>query len=117
MRELKELTLATMAEIDGGRLAIAFKQALKRCAEDCDDRPGEKKARTITLTVAVEPRVDEDGLCEDCDVRVTIADNVPKRKSKPYNCSLRKGGHLMFHPDSLDDHEQETFNFDEDSKA
>lgn len=113
MRELKELTLATLAEIDGGRLAIAFKQALQRCASDCDDRPGEKKPRTVALQVTVEPRQDQDGMCEDCNVRVTIADNVPKRKSKPYNCSLRKGGHLLFHPESLDDHEQETFDFKE----
>ena len=111
MRELRELTLATLAEIDGGRLAIAFAQALKRCAQDCDDRPGEKKARTVTICLAVEPRMDQDGMCEDCDVQVTIADSVPKRKSKEYNCSLRKGGHLMYQPDSLDDHEQETFDF------
>lgn len=113
MRELKELTLATLAEIDGGRLAIAFKQALARCATDCDDRPGEKKARTVTVQVSVEPVLDQDGMCEDCDVQVTIADSVPKRKSKAYNCSLRKGGHLLFHPESLEDHEQETFDFEE----
>lgn len=113
MRELKELTLATLAEIDGGRLAIAFKQALQRCAMDCDDRPGEKKTRSVTIQVAVEPVLDQDGLCEDCDVQVTIADSVPKRKSKAYNCTLRKGGKLLFHPDSLDDHEQETFDFKE----
>ena len=111
MRELKQLSLASLAEIDGGRLQIAFQQALQHCASDCDDRPGEKKARTVTVCVAIEPRIDQDGMCEDCDVQVTIADSVPKRKSKAYNCSLRKGGHLMFHPDSLDDHEQETFDF------
>lgn len=114
MRELRELTLATLAEIDGGRLAIAFKQALQRCATDCDDRPGEKKARTVTVCLSVEPVLDQDGMCEDCDVTVTIADSVPKRKSKSYNCSLRKGGHLMFHPESLGDHEQETFDFSKD---
>lgn len=112
MRELKELTLATLAEIDGGRLAIAFAQALKRCAEDCDDRPGEKKARNVSLNVSVTPILDEDGMCDDCDVQVNIADSVPKRKSKAYNCSLRKGGHLMFHPDSLDNHEQHTIEFE-----
>ena len=112
MRELKELTLASMAEIDGGRLAIAFAQALRRCAIDCDDRPGEKKPRMVTIQVSTVPILDEDGLCEDCDVKVTIADSVPKRRSKAYNCSLRKGGHLLFHPDSLDEHEQHTMDFE-----
>lgn len=114
MRNLQKFDLAALADIDGGRIALAFEQALRRCAQDCDDRPGEKKPRTLTLQLSVKPVIDQDGMCEDCDVVVTVADNVPKRKSKSYNCSLRKGGHLAYHPDSLDDHEQETFDFSEE---
>ena len=111
MRNLEKFDLASLAKIDGGRIAIAFEQALRRVAQDCDDRPGEKKERTITLTLLVKPRMDVDGMCEDCDVQANVTDNVPKRNSKIYNMSLRKGGHLLFADDSLDDHRQETMDF------
>lgn len=53
MRNLEKFDLAALASIDGGRIAIAFEQALRRVAQDCDDRPGEKKERTVTLSLAV----------------------------------------------------------------
>ena len=112
MRNLEKFDLAALASIDGGRIAIAFEQALRRVAQDCDDRPGEKKERTVTLSLAVKPVLDPDGLCEDCDVQVAVTDSVPKRKSKIYNMSLRKGGHLLFADESLDDHRQETMDFE-----
>lgn len=113
MRNLQKFDLANLATIDGGRIAIAFEQALKRVAMDCDDRPGEKKDRTITLQLAVAPKLDVDGLAEECDVQITVSDSVPKRKSKVYNMSMRKGGHLLFHPDSVDNHAQETMEFED----
>lgn len=112
MRNLEKLDLAALAKIDGGRLAIAFEQALQRVAKDCDDRPGESKERTVTIQILVTPLQDEDGMCEDCDVKVTIADAIPKRKSKSYNCSLRKGGLLMYHEESLDNRAQEALDFE-----
>ena len=113
MRNLQKFDLANLATIDGGRIAIAFEQALKRVATDCDDRPGEKKPRTINLALSVTPKLDADGMAEECDVQITVADNVPKRKSKVYNMSMRKGGHLMFHPESLDNQAQETMDFEQ----
>jgi len=113
MRNLLKFDLGNLATIDGGRIAIAFEQALKRVAIDCDDRPGEKKVRTINLQLAIAPKLDADGLADECDVQITVSDNVPKRKSKVYNMSMRKGGHLMFHPESVDDHSQEVIDFSE----
>lgn len=113
MGTLEKFSLASLSTIDGERIAIAFEQALKRVVQDCDDRPGEKKERTVTLTLAVKPRLDVDGLCEDCDIQVAVTDSVPKRKSKVYNMSLRKGGHLLYNNESLDNVEQDTMDFDE----
>jgi len=102
-----------LGTMDGERISIAFEQALKRVIQDCDDRPGEKKERTVTLTLAVKPRLDADGMCEDCDVQVAVTDSVPKRKSKVYNMALRKGGLLVYNDDSLDNVDQETMDFDD----
>jgi len=42
---VKELQLATLADLDGGKIAVAWQQALKRLIADCEDRPGEQAAR------------------------------------------------------------------------
>lgn len=114
MATLEKFGLKSLGTMDGERISIAFEQALKRVIQDCDDRPGEKKERTVTLTLAVKPRLDADGMCEDCDVQVAVTDSVPKRKSKVYNMALRKGGLLVYNDDSLDNVDQETMDFDDE---
>lgn len=109
--QLQKLTLASLAEIDGGRLNEAFSQALKRVVDDCEDRPGVKKPRTVSIQLEITPVLDQDGMCDEAKVQGTVVDNVPKRKTKIWDMSLRKGGHLMFRPDSLDDAEQNTMDF------
>lgn len=113
MGVLEKFTLGSLSTMDGERIAIAFEQALKRVVQDCDDRPGEKKERTVTLTLAVKPVLDADGMCEDCNVQVAVTDSVPKRKSKIYNMTVRKGGCLVYNDDSLDNVDQETMDFDD----
>ena len=113
MGVLEKFTLGSLSTMDGERIAIAFEQALKRVVQDCDDRPGEKKERTVTLTLAVKPVLDADGMCDDCNVQVAVTDSVPKRKSKVYNMTVRKGGHLVYNNESLDNVEQSTMDFDE----
>lgn len=115
-RTLEKFTLASLATIDGERIAIAFEQALKRVANDCDDRPGEKKPRTITLQLSIVPVLDAAGIADDCKVQATITDSVPKRKTRSYDMTMKKGGHLMFHPESVDDHSQEVMDFKDDEE-
>jgi hypothetical protein len=114
---LQELTLESIAKMDGGRLAIAFSAALKRAIQDCDDRPGEKKPRTVTLHLAAVPILDEDGLADNCKIQFQIHDSVPKRRSRVYDMSMRKGGHLLFNDDSPDNVDQGTFDMDEELTA
>lgn len=112
MRALEKFGLAALAKIDGERIAIAFEQALRRVVQDCEDRPAEKTERKLSLTLSVKPRLDPDGMCDDCDVQMSVTDSVPKRKSKIYNMAMKKGGHLLFNDDSLDNVEQETMDFE-----
>jgi len=112
MGTLEKFSLKSLSTIDGERISIAFEQALRRVVQDCEDRPGEKTERTVTLKLAVKPRLAVEGLCDDCDIQVAVTDSVPKRKSKVYSMSLRKGGHLLYNDDSLDNVEQESMDFD-----
>lgn len=96
MSTLEKFSLKSLAAMDGERIGLAFEQALKRVVMDCEDRPGESKERTVSLTLAVKPRQDASGFCDDCNVQILVSDSVPKRKSKVYNMSVRKVGHLVF---------------------
>ena len=112
MGELKEFNLAALAEMDGQRIAIAVDAALKRCVMDCEDRPGEDKARKVVLNLELTPDMDVNGNCDNVTVRAFVNDTVPKRRTKKYNMSLRHGGRLAYQPDSLDNPEQDAFDFD-----
>lgn len=112
--KLKKFELSALSDLDGGRVNIAFNQALSRVIGDCEDRPGEKTARTVTMQLAVVPVLDESGVCDDAKVQIVITDSVPKRKTRVYDMALKKnqkGASLLFRPDSLDEVEQDTFDF------
>lgn len=111
---LRQLTLAQVAEIDDGRIAAAFAQALKRVAQDCDDRPGDDRPRKIVLEMAFMPVLSEDGICDSVKSQCQIKDTIPTRKSRVYDFGLRKGGLFSYQPMALDNHRQATmFNEDE----
>lgn len=103
-----EFTAASLATIDGGRVAAAINQELKKAAMDCDDRPGERRPRKINVALEMVPVVDERGLAESCKVRATIKASHPDRRSKVFDMSLRKGGKLAYDEESLDNVDQQT---------
>lgn len=104
---LEKFSLASLASMDSGRIHEAFKQALKRCEEDCKDRPAVKAARKITLCVSMSPIADPEGDLDSVDVGFKITDNVPKRESKDYNMTAGRDG-LFFNELSSDDARQLT---------
>ena len=99
---IRELSLSELQNLDAGRIAVAFQEELKRAAEDCEDRPGEQRARVVTLQCEVTPVCDEDGLCEEVRTKFQVRSKVPTRKSKVYTMGLRKGGKRAFSDASND---------------
>lgn len=115
MGQLVKFNLESLAQIDGRRVAIAFDNALKRIAADCEDRPADKKARKVILQVEIVPVCDiESGICDSVETIVQIKDSVPTRKTAPYDFVLKKGGFMAFNEDSLSNAKQATFDMDED---
>jgi hypothetical protein len=114
---MREFTLSNLQELDGGRVDVAFQLAMKRAIVDCEDRPGESKARVVTLKVEVTPVLDEDGLCEEVRTKMVVADKVPDRKSRVYSMGLRKssrGPQMVFNDGDPGNFRQRTI---EDSEA
>lgn len=104
---LEKFAMATMAEIDGGRIREAFDQALRRCEIDCKDRPGDGAARVVNMTVRLTPVLDVDGEMNSVDIQFQVKDSVPTRKSKVYNMRSTEGG-LLFNELAPEDVRQAT---------
>ncbi len=104
---VEKFELASLVTIDGGRIREAFEQALKRCRDDCHDRPGVAKVRKVSLVATLAPVCAPDGSMGSCDVQFEIDDSLPKRVSPSYNMKAARGG-LLFNELSPDDVNQGT---------
>ncbi len=103
---LEKFTLATLADMDGGRIRAAFEQALKRIEADCKDRPAVKTGRRLELVLTMTPIADY-GELDSVDVTFKIRESVPKRESKAYNMQAVAGG-LLFNDASPEDVRQKS---------
>jgi len=104
------LTLQNLRLLDFGILEEAFKAELARCVNDCEDRPGEEKARVVSIDFKLTP-LSANPSKKDCDnvaLEVEISSSQPKRRSKVYTTTPRLNGTLVFNPDVPDDPDQPT---------
>lgn len=110
---IKEVTFQDLVEMDDGKLALAINKALKRAAADCEDRPNVKRPRSISINLSIRPVPDDSGFASDCKYGFVISESLPKRASREFVFGLRKNGVMTFNPDSLNDHNQQTFEFED----
>ena len=103
-----QFTLKNLEDLDGGKGAVAFEQHVRRAALDCMDRPGDKAARKVVLEVTLIPVMEAGGDCTTVDAQIKVSSAVPKHQTKPYSFGLRRGGMLVFNPDSVDNVNQTT---------
>lgn len=103
---LEKFTLATLVDMDGGRIKTAFEQALQRLESDCKDRPGVKRSRQLQLVLDLTP-VADGGDLDSVNVTFKIKESIPKRESKAYNMQAVAGG-LLFNDASPEDVRQKT---------
>lgn len=105
---LRELNLDGVAHIGGGTVDVAFSKHMKRAIVDCDDRPGDKNARTITLVVSVRPVMQQDGAVMDVNVECSVSSSIPKHVSKTVECRVKADGRALFNDMNESDVEQMT---------
>lgn len=104
-----QLSLASLNDLDDGRVAVAFMQELRRAVQDCMDRPGDKNARSINLELKLTPVVGDEGQCDGAMGEFQIKSKVPTRKSKTYSFGTNTKGHLMYSANSPTNIDQTTF--------
>lgn len=107
---VQKFSLASLAELDGGRIAIAVNKALERAAMDCRDRPALKSTRTVDIEISIcpVPTDDPDADLIDSHVTVQIKEKIPPRVSKPYSMAVTRRS-LVFNEVSPDSVRQATF--------
>lgn len=108
-----QLTLDSLVNLDLGKGAEAFNRHLRRAVEDCMDRPADTTARKVQLEISLIPIMEQGGDCVEVSAQIHAASKVPPHRTKLYSMGVRKGGILVFNPDSPDNVNQSTF-IDED---
>lgn len=104
---LQLFTLETLGELDMGKATKAFEHELRRCVQDCIDRPADSNARTVTLQMTLKP-VPEGDVCDTVSGEFEIKGKVPARRTRLYSFGVKKTGGLVFNADSPDDVAQQT---------
>jgi len=108
-------SLDALKHLDGGKAAVAFRRAVEDCVRDCQDRPLEEAARTVTFKVAIKPVAEEDPEFENsyratgAECEFTITTGLPKRKTKPYSFGIDPQGRMFFSLNSPANVAQTTF--------
>lgn len=100
--------IASLTDIDEGRLAAAFTRHMKRAIADCEDRPADKKARVVTIQLAVVPTYVDEGYLQDIGVEASIRSKVPDHVTLPVNCRVKRGSGAVFNDMNENDVDQKT---------
>lgn len=100
---LYQLSLENLPALDLGKVNEAFRAQLARVVQDCMDRPGEQKARKVTLEVTVTPVLQSDGDCTEAKVQMQVVASTPKLRTREYSMGIRRGGGLVFNEDDPED--------------
>lgn len=106
---LQQFKTASLATLDGGRIAAALERELKQAVQDCRDRPAEKKARKVTLQIEIAPEV-VDNTADLCTIglQCQIQARFPSRASRTYSMDVQKNGNLVFNADAPENPAQKT---------
>lgn len=122
---LHEFTLQELMALDGGRVPQAWKQAVARCAMDCNDRPALNKPRKVTLELELVPMCDHQGQLESIQADFSIKDQAPARQTKTYSLGYRnirspkgiESAQLVFNDMSVENVNQAAFDFEDGKES
>lgn len=109
---LKELTLENLKDLDYGKASLTFDKALRRAVADCLDRPGDNRARTVSLELKLSPVSDVVGStisCEGAKGVFKVKCSIPNWETQMVDFGVKRDGRLVFNEDSPRDHRQQTF--------
>jgi len=117
---LKVLNLDTLKDLDLGRVGVGFGRLLEQAVRDCLDRPSDKRARKLTLQLAIKPKAEIVGNSISCEGASGVAQlklKLPDYETQEVDFGVRENGRLVFSEDSPTNHRQATLGFGEEDDA
>lgn len=105
MNDLTPLRAETLHQMEHGRVGAAIDLALKRIEADCRDRPGDDRARVLTVEIRVKPiadTVDREVVCDGLKATVLVKSKAPAQESREVIMGLDPRRGIVFSPDVLD---------------
>lgn len=105
---LMKLSVASMNELDGGRLRTAIEKSIKRAVDDCKDRPNLDTARKVGIELIITPYADETGDVVSVNLDYQVKPTLPPMKREGLSLSVQKDGALLFNEHSPDNVNQRT---------
>lgn len=102
----------TLDRLDRGAAGVAFNKAIEQAVVDCLDRPGDDRARTVTLQLVLKPvkEVHDNTIsCEGARGVYKVRCKRPDYESQELDFGVRTNGMLVFSENSPANHKQPTF--------
>lgn len=84
---LKNLTAASIGDLDNGAAALAIDREIAAAIADMDDRGEDGKPRVVTIQIAMCMR--DNG---EADVVVDVSAKLPKLRTFSTTCNLKRSG-------------------------
>lgn len=103
---IRHFTLENLKDFSNGHPAAAFESLLKRAVTDCLERPGDDRARKVTLQVSLIPTPSQKGEPDGVTITVDSKCTVPDYRSNPVQMGVKGHGATrgqMFFNDLTDD--------------
>lgn len=75
-------TLDTLGDLGQGQTRTVINDALNDALADCEARPGEEAARTVTITIKLAPEPSPSGGLAAIEANATVKLTVPKRQAR-----------------------------------
>lgn len=83
--QLVDLSLESLAKMDGERINLMFRHHGQRISYDCQSRPGDKTARKLVVEFHFKPVEDpETRECVEVRMEIKGKSTVPPHITKPY---------------------------------
>lgn len=106
----KLLRFEEVPHLQDGRVAAHMNELQAAAIADCINRPGEKKERTVSLTLHFKP-IPDGREVGDIDVSFSFKSTAPKRQCPGILMAPAGAESLMYSEHSPEDPRQDTFEF------
>lgn len=76
----EKFTVDKVGELDDGTARLVIDAAIQEALDDCDARAMLRKARTVSVTLAFEPVIDDRGAMKGVEVHHKVRTSLPPRE-------------------------------------